>query len=515
MIQPMDVANSIVRVADHASRDIGAVGFRDVKVLVVGDIILDVYLQGAVTRVSPEAPVPVVHQNSLRDVPGGAANVAANISSLGGHCRLIGVIGQDDAGSRLQSLLKKQPNIDVSFMVKTPDRPTITKTRVMCGRYQLVRIDNEDNSKIAGSLTKMMIDSIDAAIEWADVLLISDYEKGVCTREVMSHALAKAKSLGRPSIVDPKQRDMSIYAGASVIKPNRLELANATGMPVGNDAECEAAARKVISMTGSSIMLTRSENGMSYFSPDQDPVHLPTFAKEVFDVSGAGDTVAAALALGFGSGLPLVHTMRCANHAAGIVVSKAGTATVTLAELAAALHVEDHDGLRKRGQLVSLSEAVKIREIWRQMELTVGFTNGCFDLVHPGHVTLLEKSAAQCDRLIVALNTDASVSKLKGPTRPVQDEESRARVVGALESVDLVILFGEQTPIEAITALNPDLLIKGADYTEDKVVGADFVKAHGGRVALIDLVEGQSTTRLIGRSNASPEPAGTSGLTNS
>ena len=478
----------------------GAVGFRDVKVLVLGDLILDVYLEGAVTRVSPEAPVPVVHQKSVRHVPGGAANVAANISALGGQTRLIGVVGDDDAGGQLAAALGRWANIDMSFAVRTAHRPTITKTRVMSGRHQLVRIDNEDNRPISGDLAEDVKVAVDRAIDWADVVLVSDYAKGVCTREIMAHALGRAKALGKPSIVDPKQRDLSVYAGASVIKPNRLELAHSTGLTLGNDSECAAAAEIAIRDTGSAIMLTRSEQGMSYFQAGQEPIHLPTYAKEVFDVSGAGDTVAATLAMGFGSGLPIEYTMRCANHAAGVVVSKSGTATVTLAELAVAMHLDEHAAPRRKGQLVTLEQAAAIREAWRQMELTVGFTNGCFDLVHPGHVTLLEKSAAQCDRLIVALNTDHSVSRLKGPSRPVQDETSRARVIGALESVDLVILFGEDTPLEAITALKPDLLIKGADYTVDKVVGADFVLRHGGRVALIDLVEGQSTSRLIGRS---------------
>ncbi len=489
--------------ASRSDSDLNAdsIGFENVRVLIVGDLMLDIYVEGSVSRVSPEAPVAVLHQRNVRYVPGGAANVAANVSTLGGKARLIGVIGEDDAARTLQERLKAFAGIDTSYLVTTPDRPTTTKTRVMSGHHQFVRIDNEDKSGLSVETGEALIAKIERAIDWADVVLISDYDKGVCVRQVVTKALEIAARHGRPSIVDPKQRDVSIYAGATVIKPNRAELAASTGHPVGTDAECEDAARQVIAKTGSSVILTRSENGMSYFTSDASPIHLPTFAKEVFDVSGAGDTVAATLAMGLGSKLPVRYSMRCANHAASIVVSKLGTATVSRSELAAALHLEDHAANTGRGRLFSLSEAIRMRETWRQMELTVGFTNGCFDLLHPGHVSLLEDCAAQCDRLIVALNTDASVRRLKGETRPVQNETGRARVIGALESVDLVMLFEEDTPLEVIQALKPDLLVKGSDYTVDKVVGADFVQSYGGRVVLVDLVEGQSTTKLIARAN--------------
>ena len=478
-----------------------AIGFENVRVLIVGDLMLDIYIEGSVSRVSPEAPVAVLHQQSVRHVAGGAANVAANVATLGGKARLVGVVGNDEAGALLRARLADFEGVDTSFVVATSERPTTTKTRVMSGHHQFVRIDNEHKAALAGLLCDALLENIERALDWADVVLISDYDKGVCSRAVIAGTLAAAARRGRPTIVDPKQRDMSVYIGATVIKPNRAELAAATGMPVGTDAECEAAARQVIDLTGAAVILTRSENGMSYFAAGSAPIHLPTFAKEVFDVSGAGDTVAATLAMGIGSGLPIRYSMRCANHAASIVVSKLGTATVAKAELAAALNLEDHAAQARRGALFDLSSAVRMRDIWRQMQLTVGFTNGCFDLLHPGHVSLLENSALQCDRLIVALNTDASVRRLKGETRPVQSEAGRARVMGALECVDMVILFDQDTPLEVIQALKPDLLIKGADYTEASVVGADFLKSYGGRVALIDLVEGQSTTRLIARAN--------------
>jgi D-beta-D-heptose 7-phosphate kinase/D-beta-D-heptose 1-phosphate adenosyltransferase len=476
-------------------------GFEDVKVLIVGDLMLDIYIEGNVSRVSPEAPVAVLHQQHIRRVPGGAANVASNVAALGGRARLIGVIGDDGHAADLRNELTRWPTIDSSSMVVAGDRPTTTKTRVMSGNHQFVRIDNEVKSALSPATREKMLTEIEQGMEWADILLISDYDKGVCTRELVAGAIAIARRFKKPSIVDPKQRDFTIYAGATVIKPNRAELSAATGMTVQTDEECSVAARRIIDLTGSSIILTRSENGMSYFPVEGPAVHLPTFAKEVFDVSGAGDTVAATLALGFGSKLPVAFSMRCANHAASVVVSKLGTATVSRAELAAALDLEDHAIRKERGSLCTLAEAVRMREIWRQMELTVGFTNGCFDLLHPGHVAILEESAAQCDRLIVALNTDASVRRLKGETRPVQSELARARVMGALECVDMVILFEEDTPLEVIQALKPDLLVKGSDYTVDKVVGSDFVHSYGGRVALVNLVEGHSTTRLVQRAS--------------
>jgi D-beta-D-heptose 7-phosphate kinase/D-beta-D-heptose 1-phosphate adenosyltransferase len=426
--------------------------FTDRKIAVIGDVMLDAYVEGSVSRISPEAPVPVLHFRDERYVPGGAANVAANIAA-----------------------------------------------RVIGDRQQIVRIDREDRTPLPESIVAALIDRALEAIDWADAVILSDYGKGVFSNKILRAVLTAARDAGKRTIVDPKRADVSVYAGADFITPNRAELSLATGLPCESDAEAELAAAAMIARTGSSVILTRSAQGMSYFSADQPALHLPTFARAVFDVSGAGDTVVATLALGISSGLPVAEAMRLANHAAGVVVSKIGTAVVSAVELRQALAHDSHPAVRQKGALVPIEIAQRLRETWRAQGLTVGFTNGCFDLLHPGHISLLEQAANACDRLIVALNTDASVRRLKGETRPIQSESARARVIGALSAVDLVVLFDEDTPLEAITALLPDVLVKGSDYTPETVVGAAKVIAAGGTLVLADLVEGQSTTQLVRR----------------
>ncbi len=475
--------------------------FSALRVAIVGDLILDRYLEGAVGRISPEAPVPVLLREAERDVLGGAANVAANLASLGAQVQVVGLVGADDNGSRITGLLDTYPGMGTTGVVVDPARPTTCKTRVLSGLYQLVRIDAETTDKVAGALEGALIEAAARAINWAEVVALSDYAKGVCSDRVIRAVIELAKTAGKPCIVDPKRKDFSIYRGAAVIKPNRGELSEAARTPCGTDDEVEAAARAMIAQTGSGILLTRSEQGMSYVGPDSDTVHMPTAAKNVFDVSGAGDTVIAMASIAMAARMSKVEMMRLANMAAGIVVGKVGTAVVSIAELDAALGEEAHQPTTfNKGALVSLEDAVRQRRAWRRRGLRVGFTNGCFDLLHPGHVSLLRRAAEECDRLIVAINTDSSVQRLKGPSRPVQSEEARAYVLGGLSSVDLVIVFDENTPAEAIAAIEPDLLVKGADYAEDQVVGADVVRAGGGRVLLVPVVAGQSTSSMIQRS---------------
>lgn len=469
-------------------------------VAVVGDIILDVYIGGEVERISPEAPVPVIRLLSERRVPGGAANVAANVAALGTSVRLIGIAGDDDDFHQLRRALASHANVDIGGVLKTRERPTTTKTRIVGQRQQIARIDREDARPISGQLETDMIGGIKAALAGCDAILISDYGKGVLTDRVLSATIAAARDLRIPVIVDPKRRDLSAYAGAAIVTPNRAELALATGLPTSSDEEIERAARAASAACGASILVTRSEKGMSFVPLAGDVVHLPTAAREVFDVSGAGDTVVAVLGAALAADLPIVEAMQLANQAAGIVVGRFGTAVVTLADLDAAMHALSGAEDVQDGRLLSRDALTAQREHWRQLGLTVGFTNGCFDLLHPGHVSLLAQAAAACDRLIVALNTDASVSRLKGPARPVQSEVARAEVMGALKGVAAVVLFGEDTPLALIEAVRPDVLVKGADYREDQVVGADIVKAGGGRVLLAGLTPGQSTSRLIARS---------------
>jgi D-beta-D-heptose 7-phosphate kinase/D-beta-D-heptose 1-phosphate adenosyltransferase len=474
--------------------------FTGCRVMVIGDLMLDRYLSGSVERLSPEAPVPVLLRESERAVLGGAANVCANLAALGAEVVAIGVIGADEAGSLLLDLLRAYPKLDADHLVTDPHRPTTCKIRVMSGAHQMVRIDVESRAHIAAEVERAVASAIENNLSSADVVVVSDYAKGLCNDRVIRLVIERAAEAGKASIIDPKQRDFAIYRNATLIKPNRRELVDATGLPCETDQQAETAALAAIAQTNSAILLTRSEHGMSYFERGKKPLHLKTAAQDVFDVSGAGDTVLALAALGTAARLPAGELMRLANAAASIVVSKIGTAVVSARELDEALEAESHHQSEpNKGASVGLDEAVRRREEWRKRGLKVGVTNGCFDLLHPGHVAALKSAATECDRLIVAINSDASVKRLKGPNRPLQDERSRAYVVGALSAVDLVVVFDEDTPAETIAVLKPDLLAKGADYAIDQVVGADTVRAAGGRVLVIPLVRGHSTTSLIRR----------------
>jgi D-beta-D-heptose 7-phosphate kinase/D-beta-D-heptose 1-phosphate adenosyltransferase len=338
---------------------------------------------------------------------------------------------------------------------------------------------------------------MERAIEGADIIILSDYGKGVCSDRAIRAVIDRADTLGKKVLVDPKRTDLSVNRGAFLVTPNRKELTDATGLPCESDEEAAAAAVRAQEMCGAHLLLTRSEKGMSFFPVGEAPMHVPTVAQGVFDVSGAGDTVVAVLAAALAADMPIRDAMRMANHAAGIVVSKLGTASVTREELAAALLAESTTSDVNDGRLLDREAMVALRWAWAREKLTVGLANGCFDLLHPGHVSLIAQAAASCDRLIVALNTDASVRRLKGPSRPIQDETARAAVIGAIKGVAAVVLFDEDTPLELIQALEPDVLIKGADYTIDRVVGADVVQQRGGRVVLAELMPGKSTSGIV------------------
>lgn len=471
--------------------------FKGHKVAVIGDLMLDAYLTGNVSRISPEAPVPVVRVAAEKVVPGGAANVAANLAALGLDVILVGLAGEDATRSTLLDALAALSHIDTSGIVTVTGRPTTRKLRIVGSHQQIVRVDHEEMGSVEGKAETRLIEACRAAIQRAEVVVISDYGKGVCSDAVLRSAIDEATLSGRPILIDPKRVDLAAYAGASVLTPNRKELSDATGLPCETDEEATAAAKRAQQDCPSTIILTRSEKGMSLFPTDGDPTHIATVAQDVFDVSGAGDTVVAALAAGMAAGLPLTDAMQIANHAAGIVVSKLGTATVSRDELGLALLVGRETTTEPDGALISLEEAQALRAVWKREKLTVGFANGCFDLLHPGHVSLIRQAAANCDRLIVALNSDASVSRLKGPGRPLQDEQARATMMGAIKRVAAVILFDEDTPLRAIQALQPDVLVKGADYTVEQIAGADVVLARGGRVVLAKLEPGRSTTALV------------------
>ncbi|MBI1212430.1 MAG: D-glycero-beta-D-manno-heptose-7-phosphate kinase [Alphaproteobacteria bacterium] len=468
-----------------------------VRVLCIGDVMLDRFIYGAVDRVSPEAPIPVLRIEREAQMLGGAGNVVRNIAALGGRATLVAVVGDDDAGRAVARLIGEQPGIDAD-LVTVAGRATTLKLRYVAGNQQLLRADHEQVSQLDQDSIQRLCAAIESEIADADIVVLSDYAKGVLSPMIIQYARRAAEKAQKLVIADPKSADFTRYAGVSVLTPNAKELAAATAMEVGDDVSAEAAGAKALGLAkADAILVTRSERGMTIVKKELGAQHFPAEAREVFDVSGAGDTVLAVFALALGSGADFVDAAALANVAAGIVVTKAGTAVVRPDELAQALHAADLKG--PEAKIKPSDSALDTVARWRARGLKIGFTNGCFDLIHTGHVSLLAQARAACDRLIVGLNTDASVQRLKGPSRPVNTEMARAIVLAALETVDMVVLFDEETPIKLIEAIRPDVLIKGADYTVDQVVGAPFVQSYGGKVVLAALTPGQSTSGTIAR----------------
>ncbi|HVO13940.1 MAG TPA: D-glycero-beta-D-manno-heptose-7-phosphate kinase [Alphaproteobacteria bacterium] len=469
------------------------------RVLCIGDVMLDRFVYGEVERISPEAPVPVLRVERESAMLGGAGNVARNLAALGAGARFVSVVGRDEAGHEIAVLCNALSDCKHELVAEGQRRTTI-KTRFFAGAQQIVRADHETALPIAARAETAVIRHAMDFLSDVSVVVLSDYGKGVLTERVVSEVIAAAAAAGKTVIVDPKGPDYHRYRGATLVTPNRKELAEAAHLPVGSDAEiARAAAHLIATYDFGAVLATRGADGMSLITREKPdtPLHLPTEAREVFDVTGAGDTVVATIAAALAGGFSLPEAAQLANAAAGIVVGKSGTAVAHPDELAAALHRQDL--LTGEGKLVTVEQLGERVADWRRRGLKIGFTNGCFDLLHPGHVSLLRQARAAADRLVVGLNSDASVRRLKGEGRPVQSEAARAMVLGSLASVDLVVIFGEDTPMALIEAIKPDVLVKGADYTKDKVVGADFVEAHGGRVLLADLVPGQSTSATIAR----------------
>lgn len=464
------------------------------SVLVLGDAMLDRYVYGTVERISPEAPIPIVSIEREVAMPGGAGNVVRNLTALGAAVAFVSVVGDDQAGSDLTGLIGGQPNVEPWLLVQG-GRETTVKTRYLAAGQQLLRADREITAPIHPKLVERLLRIVHDAMMATSVTVISDYGKGVVTPEVSAAVIAAARHAGRRVIVDPKGHDYGRYAGADLIKPNRRELAEASGMDVSDEAGIVAAARHLQVTHGfGAVLVTRGEDGMTLL--DGSGVHhFPAEAAEVYDVSGAGDTVAATLAAGVAVGLKLPIAARLANVAGGIVVGKVGTAVTREADLQGAISAKG-GALRK---IVTREAAAEQVERWRHRGWRTGFTNGCFDLLHPGHVHLLEQARGACDRLVVGINSDASVRALKGAGRPVQPEVARAAVLASLGAVDLVCIFEEATPEALLEELRPDLLVKGADYTVDTVVGAELVTGWGGRVMLAELLPGHSTTATVSR----------------
>ncbi|MDE2391998.1 MAG: D-glycero-beta-D-manno-heptose-7-phosphate kinase [Rhodospirillales bacterium] len=468
--------------------------FPRASVLVVGDAMLDRYVYGDVARVSPEAPVPILTVTREVAMPGGAGNVVRNLTALDASAAFVSVVGDDQAGSDLTGLIGGQDHVEPWLLVQN-GRTTTLKTRYIAQGQHLIRADREETLALPEKLSERLIKIALDAMAATSVTVLSDYRKGVLSAPVCAALIEGAKKLGRKIIVDPKGRDYARYHGADIVTPNRKELAEATDMPVATEAEIVAAAQALLHRHEfGAVLVTRSEDGMSLITPD-DIRHFPGEARDVFDVSGAGDTVVATLAAGIAAEVPLADAARLANIAAGIVVGKVGTAVARPSDILA--HIAPATGALQK--VVTPAAAAEAAERWRLRGYKVGFTNGCFDLLHPGHVHLLEQCRAMCDRLIVGINADASVKRLKGESRPAQGEAARAAVLASLASVDLVCLFEEDTPMELIKRIKPDLLIKGADYTRETVVGADLVESWGGSVALAQLLPGHSTTATLAR----------------
>jgi len=472
---------------------------KDAKVLCVGDLMLDRFVHGDVERISPEAPIPVFRVTRETEMLGGVGNVVRNIDAMGGSPLLVSLVGQDDTAKAVKAQLAAVLRLSAN-LIEDETRPTTIKTRYLAAGQQMMRADRETTAAMGDSQRAQLIDAVEKAMPHADVVVLSDYGKGVLGNGVAAQLIEIATKAQKPVLVDPKGLDYAVYGGATLITPNRKELHEATGLPTGDDGEVIAAAQKLIDDHGiKAVMATRSQDGMTLVKNDGAISHFPAEAREVFDVSGAGDTVVATLATALATSGSLEQAAQLANVAAGIVVGKVGTAAVYEADLTAGLrHSEISDAETKTVELVSLLEDV---DRWRKSGLKVGFTNGCFDLLHPGHVSLLKQAKAACDRLVVGLNSDASVKRLKGEERPIQSEASRATVLSSLSDVDRVVLFSQDTPLELIDAIKPDILVKGADYTVETVVGADVVQAHGGKVVLANLEDGHSTTGTISRMN--------------
>lgn len=466
--------------------------FSRVCVLVVGDIMLDRYVWGKVDRISPEAPIPVVNVQHTTSRLGGAGNVAANLAGIGCKVFLTGILGQDWARDELCNLLFAGRIQNAS--VCSPRLPTVTKTRIMGGSQQVVRLDEERPDGIDEPLRERVFQELQQRIKQTDVLIISDYGKGLLERRFLQNCITLAKAEGIAVFVDPKVDDWSYYAGANCITPNLKEFNRACHMANISPTPIHSAARKMLDYYClDHLLVTQGRAGMSLFGRQSPSRTLPSEAREVFDVSGAGDTVIALLCAAFAAGHPMEQAMQLANLGAGEVVGRIGTYALTRADLELAVATPRRD----QAAAWDLSSAQALVEQWRMLGQRIVFANGCFDILHPGHVGLLQRAKALGDRLIVGLNTDTSIRRIKGPSRPILPQEDRAAIVLALGCVDAVVFYDEDTPIDLLKALKPHILVKGGDYTPETVVGADLIRTWGGRVELLPLVEEKSTSSIV------------------
>jgi len=509
--------------SDHKALKILIKNIKNAPVLVIGDIMLDKFIYGNVERISPESPVPVLSVNREDQMLGGAGNALANLSGLETSPQIISVIGEDEAGESLRAQLKAL-NVSDEGLVVEENRLTTLKTRFLAGHQQLLRSDFEHKTPVSDATRDAILTKAKAAMPSVKAVIISDYGKGLLSKTLLKDIIETANTHNIPIIVDPKGQDFSIYAGATAITPNKKELSDATkGRAVNQDSEIiEAASELIETCDIQSIIATRSKDGMSVIEKDKGPLHLRSADIEVYDVSGAGDSVIATVASVLAAGGSLQDAAKLANLAGSIVVTKVGTAPIRIAELEEAVdsdvgdvlikHYSKSKTLLRQADCVEWDAAAERIKRWKAQGLKVGFTNGCFDVLHSGHVRYLDQAREQCDRLVLGLNSDSSVKILKGPTRPVHDEQSRADVIGALSSIDLVVLFGakehgdDNTAINLLNTIKPDIYFKGGDYTVDQIPEAPTVIAYGGEVNVMSVFEGHSSTNSIKRMST-PEQA--------
>ena len=460
--------------------------FSSTRVVVAGDVMLDRYLFGSTGRISPEAPVPVVHVHETDDRPGGAANVAVNLASLGVSTNLVGVVGKDAAADSLKAIMAER-GISCHFAY-AEDRPTITKTRVQSRGQQLIRLDEENVTAMSGDA---MIETLSGRLGGAGAVILSDYGKGALSD--VTAMIAQCRETGIPVLVDPKGTDFTRYRGASLLTPNQAEFEAVAGRCDSDEDLVDRAHAMMDDLDLDALLVTRSEKGMLLVETGARPLFLSTQAREVYDVTGAGDTVIATLAGALASGQDLASAAALANIAAGLVVRKIGVATVTPGELSAALHQRGQGG---RG-LVDLDTLLALVDESRIRNERIVMTNGCFDVLHAGHVAYLEEAKSLGDRLIVAVNDDDSVRRLKGETRPINALEDRLLVLAGLAAVDWVVAFAEDTPAKLMKAVLPDVLVKGGDYKPEEIVGAKEVQENGGEVRALAFRDGHSSSRII------------------
>ena len=467
------------------------------RICVVGDLILDRYLVGAVSRISPEAPIPVLAAQREELRLGGVGNVAANLSTMGAEVRMVAAVGKDGLEDEVRGLLG-QLRIDATGVLADPSRPTIEKTRFLSGVQQMLRVDREDARPLDEEMAKSLLAAAETALAESDALILSDYGKGVLTQEVSQALIQAARAQGIPCLVDPKGSDWTRYRGATLVTPNRQEAHEALGTELPDlDAVRAGAADLIEHNELDAVVITLSADGIYHRHQDGTDGHVQAEARQVYDVTGAGDTVVAHLALHLASGLSLSSAVGLANQAAGIVVARLGTHAVTPDELRSRLEDRDPGGEGKI--LVDGSALAKRLESWRREGRSIVFTNGCFDILHRGHVEYLRFARRQGDLLLVGINTDASVRRLKGSTRPINSLEDRMEVLAALEVVDGVVAFDEDTPKNLIESVTPAVLVKGEDWRDKGVVGQEWVEDHGGRVVLATLLAGRSTSSVLER----------------